>query len=105
MRSKVLLYMSLTVSVLAGCADKTCDKADSQAVCKQTQLCFDSGTSTTSCRTAEKAAREYEANYRKNIAPALGGAADALRYDPSKAPKPPQPPPPQQQPQQQPRKQ
>ena len=87
MCSRLAFYaaISLITSVLVGCTDKSCDKADSKAVCQQTKLCFDSGTAATSCRTAEKAAREYEANYQKNIAPALGGLGDALHYDPSKA--------------------
>ncbi len=75
----------LALSSLVGCTDKSCNKADSQAVCQQTKLCFESGTSASSCRTAEAAAREYETNYKTNIAPALGGAADALRYDPGTA--------------------
>lgn len=105
MRSRLAPYAAISVltSVLVGCTDKSCDKADSKAVCQQTKLCFDSGTAASSCRTAEKAAREYEANYQKNIAPALGGLGDALHYDPSKA-KPAQKPP-QPQPQQQPNKQ
>ncbi len=75
----------LSLLSLVGCTDKSCNKADSQAVCQQTKLCFESGTSASSCRTAETAAREYKSNYKNNIAPALGGAADALRYDPGTA--------------------
>lgn len=76
MRS-IAVVVLFAVLAMTGCKkQQSCNPADSDAVCQQFQQCLVSGTSTEVCRMGEKDANQS----RKNLAPAYGGASDALKH-------------------------
>lgn len=73
----IAIVMLPAVLAMSGCKkEQSCDSADSDAVCKQFQQCLASGVSAEVCRMGEKDASQS----RKDLAPAYGGTADALKH-------------------------
>ncbi len=73
MRSLNLAVLTLATLALAGCVDKKCQPGDSTKTCEVLTQCFQRGEKTAACRQLEADQREYERNFRKNIAPATPG--------------------------------